>query len=178
MIAESLARRYSLALFNLARERSELEAVHDEFQMLNDFLTGRPDFRRFVLSPRIDVREKKKTLLAIFGGELTNTMLNFIYLLLDKKRQTLLLKIREHFVSLYLSYHRSSIITVTTAVKLSGDITKEITHVFEKLLECSVIIQEKVEPSIIGGLRVRVHNTIYDASIAQKLRSLRLSMTL
>ena len=178
MIAESLARRYSLALFHLARDRSELEIIHDEFQMLNDIMTSQPDFRRFVLSPRIGVREKKKTLLSIFGGKLTNTMLNFIYLLLDKKRQTLLLKIRKHFDSLYTNYHRISVITVTTVVKLGEDITNEIKKAFEKLLECSVVVQEKIEPSIIGGLRVRVHNTIYDASIEQKLRNMRQSMTL
>ncbi|GAI74107.1 unnamed protein product, partial [marine sediment metagenome] len=75
MIAESLARRYSVALFNLAHDRDELEQVYEEFTLFNDSLEKQDKFRHFLFSPKVDAGEKKRVLKSIFGEDPSRTML-------------------------------------------------------------------------------------------------------
>ncbi len=178
MISESLARRYSLALFNLAGKQEILDSVQEEFNLLDELLTMQENFRYFIISPKIDVREKKQILKSVFEDRMTPAMLNFIFLLLDKKRQTLIRKIKKHFDTLCDNFHKKTNITVRPAVKLDDDVLDQIKNVYEEVLDKSVTIQEEVDPSIIGGFQVRVGNTIYDASIAQSLNNMRRSLML
>lgn len=169
MIAESLARRYSVAVFNLARDRNELDRVAEEFSMFYNILNDQDKFRYFLFSPRIGAIEKKKVLKSIFGDNLSHTMLHFLHLLLDKKRQTLILKMYGHFETLYNNLQKKAEITVRHAAELDQDTRSEIKRVFEKELQKSVTIIEKIDPSVVGGIQIRANNTVYDASIAYRL---------
>ena len=169
MISESLARRYSVAVFNLACDRNVLDTVAEEFSIIDGMLRKNDNFRYFLFSPKIDLNEKKKVLKSIFGDTVTPTLLNFFFLVLDKKRQTLLLKMYEHFSTLYDSYQNRTVITVKPAVSLDSDTHAEIKRVFEKILNKTVTIREEVDPSIVGGLQIRANNTVYDSSILYSL---------
>ncbi len=178
MISESLAHRYALALFNLAGKQEILDSVQEEFNLFDELLTMQEKFRYFIISPKIVAREKKQILKSVFDGKITPALLNFIFLLLDKKRQTLISKIKEHFDTLCDNFHNKTNITVHPAIKLDDDVLEQIKNVYEEILNKSVTIQEEVDPSIIGGFQVRVGNTIYDASIAQSLNNMRRSLML
>jgi len=140
MIAESLARRYSVALYNLSRERNELERVYEEYSMIEGVLKKQDKFRYFLFSPKIDTKEKKSVLRTIFGEEISHTLLYFFFLLLDKKRQTLLIKIFEHFVTLYNNYHKKTTITVRPAAALDRETHTAIKRVFETRLDRTVVM--------------------------------------
>jgi len=172
MIAESLARRYAVALFHLAVEKDRLDRIKDEFQVLCDLIGANEKFRYFLHSPKMDREEKKRVIDSIFGGRISKTLLHFLFLLLDKKRQTLLEKIYSHFDTLYCNYHNRATITVRPAVSLEDSILSEIRQGFEKRLGKSITVMEEVDAALIGGLQVRVNNTVYDASILGRLRRL------
>lgn len=173
MISESLARRYSVALFNLARNRDELERVSEEFNLIHDLLKSKDNFRHFLFSPKVDSAKKKGVLKSVFGEKLSHTMLYFLYLLIDKKRQTLIMKMYSHFVTLYNNHHKRAEITIRPAAALDKEIHDEIKRVFEKMLNRTVTALEEVDPSLIGGIQIRVNNTVYDASVTNRLRAMR-----
>lgn len=173
MISESLARRYSLALFNLARNRDELERVSEEFKLIHDLLKSMDNFRHFLFSPKVEAAKKKGVLKSVFGKEMSHTMLYFLYLLIDKKRQTLVMKMHSHFVTLYNNHYKKAIITIRPAVSLDRETHAEIKRVFEKMLNRTVTALEEVDPSLIGGIQIRVNNTVYDASVANRLSAMR-----
>ena len=173
MISESLARRYSVALFNIARDRDELKRVSEEFKLIYDLLTGKDNFRHFLFSPKVDAVQKKRILKSVFGEKLSQTMLYFLYLLIDKKRQTTIMKIYGHFVTLYNNHYDRATITVRPAVSLDRETHTEIKRVFEKMIKKTVTVREEVDPSLIGGIQIRVNNTVYDASVANRLCAIR-----
>lgn len=177
MISESLARRYSLALFNIAVSRNELERIKDEYKLLCDLLDSNKKFRSFLYSPQMDREEKKRTIKTIFGDKISKTLLHFLFLLLDKKRQTLTEKIYSHFETLYNNHYNKAAITVRPAVSLDTAMLDEIRRGFEKRLNKTITIIEVVDPSLIGGLQVRVNNTVYDASVAGKLQRIRFGLS-
>lgn len=169
MISESLARRYSVAVFNLARDRNVLDDVAAEFSMVDEVLRKNDKFRYFLFSPKIEINEKKEVLKSIFGDSITPTLLNFFYLVLDKKRQTLLLKMFKHFSTLYDNHRNRTEIIIRPAVSLDSDTHAEIKRVFEKAINKTVTIREEVDPSIVGGLQIQANNTVYDSSISYNL---------
>ncbi|MFC1477507.1 ATP synthase F1 subunit delta [candidate division KSB1 bacterium] len=173
MIAESLARRYAVALFNLAVERDELEQLNDEYMVINEVVTSERNFRYFLYSPKVSGSIKKQVLTEIFQTRVSRSMLHFLFLLIDKKRQTLFDIIYRHFTTLYDNFHNRAIITVCPALPLGGEILDDIRLEFERFLKKSISVEEKVDSSLIGGLQVRVHNTVYDASIRNRLRLIR-----
>ncbi|MFC1728735.1 ATP synthase F1 subunit delta [candidate division KSB1 bacterium] len=173
MIAESLSRRYALALFNITVDRNQLEEVRNDFQVINDLLESKRKFRYFLYSPKVNRDEKKRIMTEIFKKEISVSMLHFIFLLLDKKRQTLLLKIFGHFMKLYDNHHNRATITVRPAVSLDDTILEDIRREFESILKKKITLEEKVDPVLIGGLQVRVNNTVYDASVLKSLRMMR-----
>lgn len=177
MISESLARRYSVALFNLACDRDILAQVSEEFKLIHDLLKNMDNFRHFLFSPKVDAARKKGILKSVFGEKLSHTMLYFLYLLIDKKRQTLIMKMHSHFVTLYNNYYRRAEITIRPAAALDKEIHDEIKRVFEKMLDKTVTVREKVDKSLIGGFQIQVNNTVYDASLAAKLRAIRQVLT-
>ncbi len=173
MISESLARRYALALFNLSVEREMLEQIHEEFGVIRELVSSKDKFRYFLFSPKVETDEKKQVIVAIFGDNISKTMLHFLYLLLDKKRQILIEKMQSHFVKLYNNHYNKAIITVRPAVPMEDSIYNELKTLFEKKLNKQVTVQEEVDASLIGGLQVRIDNTVYDASVATKLDKMR-----
>jgi F-type H+-transporting ATPase subunit delta len=177
MISESLARRYSVALFNLAVKRNKLDRIKDEYGLIFDVIESNSKFRSFLYSPQMDREEKKRIIQTIFGDKISKTLLHFLLLLLDKKRQTLVEKIYTHFDTLYNNHYNKAAITIRPAVSLDASMLVEIRKGFEKRLNKAITINEIVDPSLIGGLQVRVNNTVYDASVAGKLQRLRLSLS-
>ena len=169
MISESLSRRYSVAVFNLARDRNVLDSVAEEFSLISEVLRKNDKFRYFLFSPKIAITAKKQVLESVFGESITPTLLNFFYLVLDKKRQTLLIKMYAHFSTLYDNHRNRMEITIHPAVALDSDTHAEIKRVFEKAINKTVTIREEVDPAIVGGLKIRANNTVYDSSILYNL---------
>ena len=116
MISDSLARRYAAALFHLAADRAELDQIKEEFTVIDEVVAAQSNFRYFLFSPKVNIDEKKRVLGDVFSDRISKSMLHFLYLLLDKKRQTLLQKIYSHFMTLYDNYHNRATITVRPAV--------------------------------------------------------------
>lgn len=177
MISESLARRYAVALFKLAVGRKILEDVTEEFSAVNEIVASKPNFRYFLYSPKVNIEEKKRILSEIFADRISKSMLHFLFLLLDKKRQTLFETIFGQFMTMYNNYHDRATVTVRPAAELNDDILEEIRKDLEKILKKNIIVEQKVTPPLIGGLQVRVQNTVYDASVSGKLHRLKKQLT-
>lgn len=173
MISESLARRYAAALYHLAVDRNILDTVRDEFKLIDRLVKSSKRIRYFLYSPKVDREEKKRILQSILSDHVSSVMLHFLFLLLDKKRQTMIEKMFSHFMRLYDNHYNRAIISVRPAVKLDAAILDEIKRGFEKRLDKTITVEEEVVPSLIGGLQVRVNNMVYDASVKAKLEHMR-----
>ena len=169
MIAESLARRYASALYNLAMDENILDVVFEEFSAITKLIETHNKFRYFLISPKIPTAEKKNVLQSIFGTTVSGTMLHFLFVVLDKKRQTLLSYIYSHFSSLYDNYCNRTDVLVRTAVELDSGLGDVIKQAFETKLNKTISVKRQIDPSLIGGIQIRIGNTIYDASVKKHL---------
>lgn len=178
MIGNVVARRYAKALVEtVAEEELDFDAVQGDLEELAGVIEGNLDLKRLLYSPSIRYEVKKGILEDILGRvRPTDLSATFIRLLLEKGRLRYLASIAETFE--YLANERRGRIkvNVTSAAPLAK---RDLARLKEELKEATgktVIIDTAVDPSLVGGLVVRVGDRVLDGSIKHKLAAMRESL--
>ena len=170
-----LAGRYAVALFELAQEQDALDAVASDLHALRDLLDGSADLARLIRSPVLSREEQARAVTAV--GERAGfapLTLQFLGLLAHKRRLFALPDVIEAYDAM-LSEHRGEVgAEVVSAVPLSADQLESVERQLAAAAGQTVKLSTTVDPSLLGGLVVRVGSRMIDASIRTKLRQLEL----
>jgi F-type H+-transporting ATPase subunit delta len=169
---EEVAEVYARALFEAAKDRGELDEVHDQLGQFADAVNDNRDLARFFFSPYFSTDEKKDALhRAIEGAE--ETFVNFLEALLERHRMPAIFRIRARFEQLWEEEHKLLPVEVTSAVELDERTVKGIGETIGKQLGRTIELSSSVDPEILGGVVLRVGNFVLDASIRNRLEQLR-----
>lgn len=164
-----VAKRYAEALFELARERGQLDRVVEEIELVSQSVQEHDALAAFLRHPRITADEKQQVVSNIFGTQLSDISRNFISLLIERGRQALLPFVSEELTELANESLGVSVGEAVTAIKLSEADLNRLESRFSALVGKKVKLQNKVEPGIQGGVLVRIADRVYDGSVAGKL---------
>lgn len=168
-----ISKRYAEAFFQLAKEQNQVEEELQNLTFLTEVWNTQPDLRGYLKNPQKGPEEKATALRNIFSDQIDKTALNLVLLLLRKDRLSLLPEICEDYKELKDSYKNVLNITITTASRAEPELIQKISETFRvKYHADSVKAEEKVDPSIIGGVIVQVGDTRYDDSVTGKLKAL------
>ena len=169
---EEIATVYGRSLFQVAQERDELDAVREELGQFADALQDSHDLQVFFFSPYFSTEEKKDGLhRAVQGAD--DAVTNFLELLIEKHRMPAVFRIRREFDRLWQEANHLLPVTVTSAIKLDKSIVDGIGKAIGEQTGRKVQLTANVDPDVLGGLVVRVGNTVLDASIRYRLEQLR-----
>jgi F-type H+-transporting ATPase subunit delta len=169
---EEIAAVYARSLFEVAKEQDKLDKVRDELGEFADALHESRDLQVFLFSPYFSTQEKNDGLdKAVSGAD--ETVLNFLKLLLEKHRMPVLFRIRSDFDELWEEENQLLPVQVTSAIELDKKTVKQIGDKIAEQTGRKVDLSAKVEPDILGGIVVRVGNSVLDASIRNRLENLR-----
>jgi ATP synthase F1 delta subunit len=169
---EEIAEVYSRALFDVAKEHDVLDEVHEQLGQFADELDKNRDLQVFFFSPYFSSQEKKDGIRKMIeGGD--EYFVRFLELLAERHRMPAIFRIRRDFDELYAEERKLLPVTITSAVELDEDTIKEITSKIEEQTGRKVELSTKVDPSVIGGLVMRVGNVVMDGSIRSRLERLR-----
>ena len=166
-----VANRYAKALFTLAVEQGNLEAVHQDMELIRGL--NHPEFSRMLASPVINSDAKSKTFDAVFGGKISPLSQAFFNLVFRKGRSLSLKEIGESFEDMYLDHQGFVKAELTTATPVSDELKKEIVAKLEALPQMTgkrVLLSERIDPAIIGGYVLQVGDQSLDASIRRDLQ--------
>ncbi len=169
--------RYAQALFDLAVETGALDAIEADLKSLKGMRAESRDLRDVLASPRFSADDKTKSLAAIGARAGFNaTTVKFLGLLAANGRTAALGEIIGAFER--LSAKRRGVVSaqVTTAVALTDAQTESLKSALRQALGKDPQIETKVDPAILGGLKVRVGSRLYDASLKSKLDSLKFAL--
>ncbi len=175
--SNALVRRYSKALFKVAVEKNILEKISADLTAFNEALQANPDFHRYLRSPEISRKEKEKTVEKFFGDQLAAEFFNFIQVLLKNGRQNYFPDMVQEFYRYQDAYFNRIKVRATTAVPLSEEELTLIRSKLSKDLQKEVIIQSEIDPEILGGIRLRIDSTVFDASLKGQLLRMRSFLT-
>jgi F-type H+-transporting ATPase subunit delta len=172
---EHIARVYAEALFGVAKEKGNLDAIREQLGEFADALANNREMQLFFFSPYFSSAEKGDGLgKAITGAE--PELVNFLELLIDKHRMPVIFRMRRQFDSLWDKENKRLGVTVTSAVELDPEVAKRIGSEIEEQTGNQVELESRVDPDILGGLVVQVGNMVLDTSIRNRLEKLRKSV--
>jgi ATP synthase F1 delta subunit len=169
---EEIAAVYARSVFEVAREAGKLDVVREQLGQFADALAENHEMQVFFFSPYFSTQEKINGLRkSVDGAEAI--VLNFLELLAEKRRMPALFRIRRAYDELWEEENKRLPVEIVSAVKLQKRVTKEIGDRIAEQTGRTVELTTEVDPDVIGGLVVRVGNTVLDASVRHRLEILR-----
>ncbi len=169
---EEIAQVYGRALFEAAKEADQLDLVREQVGAFADALDSNRDLAVFFFSPYFSTEEKKDGLGKVLDGA-DDIVRNFLELLVEKHRVPAVYRIRRAYDALWEEENKLLPVEVTSAIELDPETVENIGKAIGDRTGRRVELESKVDPDILGGIVVRVGDRILDASIANRLESLR-----
>lgn len=170
------SRTYSQALIELTNNDLSLqESIFNEIKDVNQILSSIKDAKVFFNNPAISKDEKKSLISKSFSGKINEKLLNFLFVLIDNQKFELLNEIQNQYLALLNKSKGVVIAEVTSAHELDSSIVNAISDALKHNLSNTgqVKVETKIEPGLIGGLKVKVGDLVYDGSIKGRLDGLK-----
>jgi ATP synthase F1 delta subunit len=169
---EEIAAVYARSLFEVAKEQGKLDSVREQLGEFADALQETRELQVFFFSPYFSTAEKQDGLdRAISGAD--PVFVNFLKLLIENHRMPVIFRVRRGFDALWEDENKLLPVRVTSAVELDSGTVSQIGDKIAEQTGRKVDLSSEVDPDILGGIVVRVGNSILDASIRNRLEQLR-----
>ena len=172
---EELAKVYARSLFQVAAEHGILDEIRVQLAEFVDALAASRDLQVFFFSPYFSSQEKKEGVHRVIEGA-DERFVRFLELLAEKHRMPVAFRIRRVFEEMYAEENRMLEASITSAVEIDDDVVKQIGERIEEQTGRRVELTSHVDPDLLGGLVIRVGNTVMDASVRNRLERLRKNM--
>lgn len=172
-----IASRYAKSLIELANEQGVLEAVFADIQLFADTCKHSQDLRVMLKSPIIRGSKKLHVIETAFTGFNALTRL-FFKTVISKGREAFLQLISIELIRMYNDQHNIVSAKVTTASVLSANLLADIQRTLEEKTGKNIILETDVDPGLIAGIVVRIGDSLFDASIARKLKIIKKELVL
>jgi F-type H+-transporting ATPase subunit delta len=172
----TVARSYAGALFELGERHDAHDAFVQGLNTITTLLDSDPRVRAFLETPKIGVAEKKRALRAALGEQMTPLFMNFVLVVLEKRRQRLLRAIAAEYRELLDAKLGRLHVQVTLAHEPDEATEQTITAELSRVLGRTVIPHITVEPALLGGIVVRYGDRVLDGSLRHRLTALRQRM--
>jgi len=169
---DELARVYARSLFEVALEQGKLDVLREQLGEFVDALAENRQLAVFFFSPYFSTKEKQDALGRVLEGA-DPALMNFLALLIENHRMPVLFRVRQQYERLWEEENRTLPVEITSAVALDERTTEELGRTIGERTGSHVTLAARVDPDILGGIVLRVGNSILDASIRNRLEQLR-----
>jgi len=174
LINSGIAKRYARAFFDIASEDKLFEKYYEELSGFALIVQGDKNLKEFLANPVFDQAEKKQVVEAIIQKvKMSDMTANFLKLLVDKKRIGMLAEISDYYRELMDEVLKRVRVSLKTAFPLPADVTAEIKQGLEKMTGKQTEVTIEEDSSLMGGIVIRVGDTLYDGSIKTQLSNIR-----
>ncbi len=169
---EELAQVYARSLFGVALEQGKLDELREQLAQFADAVDENHDLAVFFFSPYFSTTEKQEALERMLDGA-DPSFLNFLRLLIENHRMPVIFRIRHEYERLWDEENKTLPVEITSAIALDEQTTDSLGRTIGERAGRKVTLAARVDPDIIGGIIIRVGNSILDASIRNRLEQLR-----
>lgn len=168
-MASIVSERYALSLYEVAKDGGMVERFMNELNQCAEVFGTYPDYLKLLTTPSIPLAEKQDTLKKVFEGRVHDYVLNFLMLLTEKRRIGLIAEIRKAYQDQYYFEENIAEVVAVTASPMAEDLQTKLCAKMCAVTGKKVILKNEVDPSIIGGIVVRIENRQVDTSVKTRL---------
>ena len=161
--------RYARAFYKLAEEENKQDAIRSDIELLLATIDESNEFAEFLENPLIRSSEKNSIIKNLFKSSVNDITIRFLQLLINNKRESYLKNICQYTIHLHKKKLGIQDAVITTAQDISAGHKKEIFDYIVKKFKVNIELQEKTDPSIIGGFILRIEDQQINASLQSQL---------
>ena len=165
--------RYTKALYQTGEEEAKSQDVFKDILLIENIIKENPEFMEFLASPIVKVSDKKNLFKDLFEDNIGQLSYNFLLLLLENKRELFLPSICRFYVQIYKENQGIQEGSITTAKPLNKEHKEEIHKFIRRRFKIEIELDEKIDPSLIGGFLLRIEDQQIDASISSQLKKIK-----
>ena len=167
-----VAKRYAVALFEIAKEKNNLDAMAEEIRVVKEVFSSNEELNAFLKQPKILLQQKQQVLSGALAG-VSQYIKNTIMLMIERHRTDEIAHMAEEFVGLCNEHKSVAEATVYTTRPITDAEREAISSVFApKVGKNTLRIENIVDRDIIGGMKLRIGNRIFDGTVIGKLNRL------
>ncbi|HET8906804.1 MAG TPA: ATP synthase F1 subunit delta [Ktedonobacterales bacterium] len=175
MLKGATARRYAEAVFELGVEEKSVDRWLQDLRLIAEYF-GDHRLTFLLGEPNIQFNRKELVVKDLLQGKIQPEALNLALLLVERGLVELAPRVRDEFERKYNDFHNQVPANLTTAMPLDDETRARVLADLQRLTGKKVLLQEQVDPSILGGAIARVGDTLIDGSVRRRLQLLRQQM--
>jgi F-type H+-transporting ATPase subunit delta len=173
MFAQQVGKRYSRAVFELAKEKNLLDVAWDQFNSIGKYLKEDDTLIDFMTAPQVTDANKLALIKTAFESHLEKPFFDFLLVLVKKRRIQYLPEIIESLDDLIREEKKLAKATCITATKITDEERRKLIERLEQKTSLKIELKEKIDKNMIGGMVVILHNQIIDGSVLYSLSQLK-----
>jgi F-type H+-transporting ATPase subunit delta len=173
VIRTGIAQRYAKALLRAALRVGVADEVFKDAESLLALLSENPYFRNFLLSPQVATEDKHALLDKSLAGRASKLLVELLHILVDKKRIIFVADIAEAYRYFYEKHKGIIEVRAITAVPLEEPLREKLLHALERQTRKTIRLTHSVDPSILGGMIVKLEDKVIDGSVRYQLDQLK-----
>ena len=176
MHEKKISSRYAKAIYGLAKESNLQDTVLSDFTLILKTIADSKELSNMVESPVVSSLKKYDIFKEIFEDSISTTTYNFVKLLTEKSRENLLDDIAYQYELIYNEANNRLPVIIYSAVELDEDSKSQIVSKLTEWTKKTILSEYKVDPSIKGGLKIKISDWVFDASVQNQLNKLRIAL--
>lgn len=170
MTRGAIARRYGYALFQKGLEKGNLAEIDKDFDVIIHVFKDFPRIRRTYEDKKVYAERKKEQFGHFFSDVIHETMMKFLFVVIENYREEYLFAMGHEFLRLYRKYRGIVEASIMTAVPLSEENIADIEATLRKVTGKQVVLQAKHDPALIGGAILRFGDAVMNTTVAYQLQ--------
>lgn len=166
----AVANRYAVALIQLAKEKGSLTQFVNELQVVKDVFNQTPELSNVLLHPKVSQADKAKIIKSSFSSYVSDSVINMLLLVIERGRGDIILSVIEKFKVLAYDEQGKAEAKVYSVKPLSDEDKDVISKQFAKKIgKDTLMIENIVDDKLIGGLKIRIGDRIFDGTVKGRL---------
>lgn len=171
-MAKLVGKRYALALFETGLELDKVEEFEKEVSFIGKVLENDPELGVVLSHPKITKDEKKDLVNKLFKESISQEMLNFLYIVIDKRRERYINEIDSYYHQLYNEEKNILEVRAITAVPMNRKAEDKLKTILSNKLGKNIVLKNIVDNKVVGGVMLKIENKIIDGTVKGQLESI------
>ncbi|KAB2332517.1 F0F1 ATP synthase subunit delta [Bacillus mesophilum] len=169
MKSAAVSKRYAIALFDLAKEHQLIDSMEQELLVVKNVIQNSEEFQMLFQSPKISIQKKKEIVKDAFAS-LNAFVVNTLMILIERHREDIIAEVADQFIGLANEARGIAEAKVYTTRPLTDAEKEALSATFAaKIGKTSLRIDNIIDTNLLGGIKLRIGNTIFDGSLRGKL---------
>lgn len=171
-MAELVSKRYALALFDAGLDLNKINDFNEELDFLDAVFEEEEKLFQLLSHPRIKRDEKKDLIDNVFKDKLSLEMMNFLYILIDKRRESYILDIIKKYKLLFNEHENIVKVVAMTAVPMEDKSKDKLVEALGNKLNKNIELTNEIDPSVLGGILLKLEDKVMDGTLRGQLNSI------